>query len=90
MSEGTNSSAPNNNTIDTTSTVGSTTTQMITTTVQSTTNTVLSLLSSTTNSTNITDAPPLNKIFLQTAAAQGITGACAFIALIITCHQVSN
>ncbi len=31
----------------------------------------------------------MSKIFLQTAAAQGISGFFAFAALVITCHQVS-
>lgn len=33
---------------------------------------------------------PGGKIFLQTAAAQGIAGFFAFAAIIVTCHQVSS
>jgi len=36
--------------------------------------------------TNITG--PMHKIFLQTAAAQGIAGFFTFAALLITCYQV--
>jgi len=32
----------------------------------------------------------MQKIFLQTSAAQGIAGAFAFAALILTCWQVSS
>ena len=45
---------------------------------------------------NDTDILPSNhtfqmsKIFLQTAAAQGISGFFAFAAMVITCHQVGN
>lgn len=39
-----------------------------------------------TSATNGTEAEP--PIFLQTAAAQGTSGACAFLALLITCHQI--
>jgi len=32
----------------------------------------------------------MQKIFLQTSAAQGISGAFAFVALILTCWQVRH
>ena len=32
----------------------------------------------------------MSKIFLQTPAAQGIAGVFAFMAMLVTCHQVSR
>lgn len=40
----------------------------------------------TSSPTNVTY--PVNKIFLQTAAAQGIAGVFAFSAILVTVHQV--
>lgn len=42
------------------------------------------------NNTSVvtTAVTPAQFLFIQSAAAQGITGACTFLALFITCHQV--
>lgn len=37
---------------------------------------------------NTSNTTQFDEIFLQTAAAQGITGTCTFLALLITCFQV--
>ena len=41
-------------------------------------------------SPNTTTVYVMSKIFLQTAAAQGIAGAFAFAAMLVTCHQVNS
>ena len=56
----------------------------VTTTTFFTTTTI----NSTSSIPNVTNAAIPDEIFLQTAAAKGITGACTFLALLITCHQV--
>ena len=54
------------------------------------------VLSTTTTTLNMTTTEPdnrtvghLDKIFLQTTAAQGIAGAFTFVAILITTYQVS-
>ena len=39
---------------------------------------------------NVTDVPVYSRIFLQTAAAQGIAGVFAWASILITCHQVGG
>ncbi|KAF6035595.1 hypothetical protein EB796_006098 [Bugula neritina] len=49
---------------------------------------VNSTISHVTSVSNSTSPEEIFTIFLQTAAAKGITGACTFLALLITCHQI--
>ena len=74
----------------TTSVTSSETTSMISTAGSPLTTATTTIANTTDNSSIVsTTLLPQSPLFIQTPAAQGITGACTFLALFITCHQVS-